>query len=153
MPQAHDLPTPDLYTPTATEPTTLTDPPAAHGAHGVSSEAAQQLALVIHDSFIRTTDFELSMNRIAMMFDAFAAQAVAAREAQYNAQYIHDLESDDKVDKAVEADRERIIKELTPLYNAARDTWKETYEDEEGADERYAEMKAYEKASRIVRAK
>lgn len=82
MPQAHDLPTPDLYTPTATEPTTLTDPPAAHGAHGVSSEAAQQLALVIHDSFIRTTDFELSMNRIAMMFDAFAAQAVAAEQGR-----------------------------------------------------------------------
>jgi hypothetical protein len=57
------------------DPTRLTDSAEAYTA---PSEAAQQFALVIHDSFIRTTDFELSMNRIAMMFDAFAAQAVAA---------------------------------------------------------------------------
>lgn len=129
----YNEPTTDRYTPTATDPTKLTDPPAAYA---VPSEAAMEVVknliysgidgglgeLVIYGglsvAYSTLEEAEAAENDLHLIFaralDQFAALQVEA--ALNHAQYLHILESDDKADKAVEAREAEIAEAVEGLW-------------------------------------
>lgn len=62
----------------------------------VISDEAIQMAIAIHDSFIRTPNYELSMTRIAMMIDEVKRQAVQTDRAKTIKLFNEELETADE---------------------------------------------------------